>query len=120
MDLTPLDNYFGSKDEPMKGFLLALKDLILRYDAEMEVSCKWRPHFFSLGKNMICYLTIQNKTNRPYLGFGFGMEINHPALLSEGRKMIKVIYFDEEEDIDIDLLYGILKEVTQIARSKIK
>ena len=50
MDLTPLDNYFGSKDEPMKGLLLALKDLILRYDAEMEVSWKWRTPFFSLGK----------------------------------------------------------------------
>lgn len=120
MNLTPLDDYFDSKEEPMKGFLLALKDVILRFDPEMGVSWKWRTPFFSLGKSMICYLSIQNKTKRPYLGFGFGMQFNHPALLAEGRKMIKVVYFDENEDINVDLLYEILTEAAQIARSKKK
>jgi len=116
MELTPLDEYFESKQEPMKGFLLALKDVILRYDSDMMISWKWQTPFFSLGKKMICYFSIQNKTKRPYLGFGFGSELNHPALLSEGRKMIKVLYFDENEDINVGLVYEILDEVTKTAK----
>ncbi|MEQ8240397.1 MAG: DUF1801 domain-containing protein [Cyclobacteriaceae bacterium] len=120
MELSPLDEYFETKQEPMKSFLLALKDVILRYDSAMMISWKWRTPFFSFGEKMICYFSIQNKTKRPYLGFGFGSELHHPALLSEGRKMIKVLYFDENEDVDVDLVYEILDEAVQTAKFKSK
>ncbi len=108
--MTPLDQYFEEKEEPMKGFLLALKDCMLRYDEQIVMTWKWKTPFFSYGDKMLAYLTIHKKTNRPYLGFGNGKKLNHPALLSEHRKMIKVIYFDQNEDIDIDLLHEIIEE----------
>ncbi|MFY0605922.1 MAG: DUF1801 domain-containing protein [Cyclobacteriaceae bacterium] len=112
--MTPLDQYFEEKDEPMKGCLLAIKDCMLRYDERIKMSWKWRTPFFSYGDKMLAYLTIHKKTNLPYLGFWNRKNITHPALKSEGRKVVKVYYLDPEEDIDVDTLHEILSEVVSL------
>ncbi len=116
--MSPLDQYFESQEEPMKGCLLAIKDCMLNYDKRVVMSWKWNLPFFSFGKHMLAYLHIHKKTGSPYLGFGWGQNLQHPALLQEDRKMIKVYYMDAEKDIDVKTLYEILDETVGFLKSK--
>ncbi|MFT4833775.1 MAG: hypothetical protein ACI83W_002056 [Marinoscillum sp.] len=116
--MSPLDQYFEAQEEPMKGCLLAIKDCMLRYDDRIVMTWKWRTPFFFFGKEMLAYMSIQKKTGRPYLGFGWGQNLQHPALLKEDRKMIKVYYMNAEDDLDIKTLYEILDETVGCLKSK--
>jgi hypothetical protein len=49
--------------------------------------------------------------NKPYIGILEGKKINHPALMQEKRTRMKILLIDQELDIPIKKINGILKEV---------
>lgn len=114
--MTPLDEYFERQPEPLNSCLIAARDMILAYNESITISWKWKTPFFSYKGKMLAYLNVNRKSQLPYLGLANGAKLNHHALQTEGRKMIKAYYFSPEEDMDIDELYEILKEATALCQ----
>lgn len=114
--ITPLDNYYMQLDEPYKGCMMALRDIILSFDEEIVQEYSWKLPFFKYRSKMFCYLNINKKTKLPYVSFYKGPDLGHIELEREGRKMFSVWYVDPTEDIDVDCLLQILtlaKEIHQ-------
>ena len=60
---------------------------------------------------MLCYLWTHKKYKQPYLGIVDGKLIDHPLLITENRARMKILLFDPEKDIPIDMLSTILEQL---------
>ncbi len=108
--MSPLDAFFDEKPEPLKGCMLALKDIILAMDDRVVIGWKYNTGFFSFMDRMMCYFGHHAVTGQLYIGFTEGHKMHHTALMSEGRKRVKVYYINPEEDIRKIELEEIVKE----------
>ena len=54
--MTSLDEFYTKKEEPVKGCLLALKDIILKYNIHFEHRWYYRLPCFIYKKQIFCYL----------------------------------------------------------------
>ncbi len=111
-----LDDYYMQQEEPVRGCLLALRDIILAQDTEITPAWKWRLPFFYYKKEMYCYLSIHKKTKLPYLAIVDGKLIDHPALLAEDRKRIKIMLIEPEEDLPVETIEEILRQAIDLYR----
>ena len=50
------DNFYLQQEEPIKGCLLALKEIILSQDEDISNEWKYGMPFFCYKKKMFCYL----------------------------------------------------------------
>ena len=107
--MSPLQAYFDEKPEPLKGTLMALRDIILNTDYRIHLAWKYRTAFFCIGNKNLCYLSV-NTAGQLYVGFILGYRLTHPALQSEGRKQIKVYYQDSKIDINKEEIEEIISE----------
>lgn len=114
--MNPVENYFDAIEEPEKGFLLALRKLILSLDDEITLGFAFGTPFFYYKKKMFCYFWLDKKTGKPYLAVAKGKFIDHPLLRSDGRKLFKILPLDPEKDIDIDTVTEILQEAMTLYR----
>jgi hypothetical protein len=108
MMLKDIDRFFWEKPEPLKSCLSALRYLILSYDPRIEEVWKYSMPFYRLGTNRLCYIWIEKKTGRPYLGIVNGKLIEHPRLISEKRSRMKILLLDAGEDLPVELITEIL------------
>lgn len=99
-----IDAYYVSKEEPVRSYLLALRHHILNYDEQMSESWTHGMPMFRYKGKLFCYLWIDKKTYQPYLGIYKGIEIEHPLLDLGNRNKMKVLHFNAEEDIPIDVI----------------
>jgi len=99
-----IDGYYISKEEPVRSYLLALRQHILNYDEQMSESWTHGMPMFRYKGKLFCYLWIDKKTYQPYLGIYKGIEIEHPLLDLGNRNKMKVLHFNAEEDIPIDVI----------------
>lgn len=104
-----IDNYFLEKDEPLKSYLLTLRDCILRYDKNIVEAWKYRMPFYCYQGKMFCYLWVHKKYHQPYLGIVEGKKIIHPALIQEKRARMKIMLFDPTKDVPLKTIHSILK-----------
>ena len=112
-----IDNFYLSQDEPIKSCLLALKEIILRQDAENTATWKYgMPMFLYKGK-MFCYLWIHKKHKLPYIGMVEGKRLNHPELLIEKRSRMKIMLFDPQKDLPKTTIEAILETALNLYRS---
>ena len=116
--LNPLDHYYATKDEPLKSCLQFLRAYMLNLHPNVIESWKYGAPFFSYNKKMFCYLWIQKKTNIPYIGIVEGAKINHPDLIQENRKRMKILLIDPSKDIPIRKLNTIMKAVIKLYTDK--
>lgn len=113
MSLYELDSFFLNQPEPQRGCLMALRDLILNYNDQIEAAWKYRlPTFLYRGK-MLCYLWKDKKTQEPYMGLMGSKDIEHPRLEIGNRKWVKIWRVPPNQDIDDEELYQFLSIVTQ-------
>ena len=105
-----LDNFYLQQDEPIRGCLLALRDIILSHDKEVVNTWKYGMPFFCFRGKMFCYLWIHKKSKQPYLGIVEGKRFNHPALLTEKRSRMKIMLFDPNTDLPVDVINNILQQ----------
>jgi hypothetical protein len=108
--INDLDNFYLQKPEPNKSCLLALRDIILNYDKNITAEWKYKLPFFYYKGKMFCYLWVHKKFNQPYIGFINGNKINHPKLIIENRKQIKIMLFNPNEDLLLKTIKTILKQ----------
>jgi hypothetical protein len=108
--LKPADNFFQQQAEPSRSCLLALRELILRYDSSIVESWKYGMPFYCYAGKMFCYVWQHKKYKQPYLGIVEGTSVSHPLLLQEKRARMKIILVDPEKDIPVKIIKRILKQ----------
>ena len=109
--LRAIDDYFLQKEEPVKSYLLALRQLILKYDPNITEAWKYGMPFYCYNRKMMCYLWTHKKYRQPYLGIVEGQKISHPDLIIEKRARMKIMLFDPEKDLPVEAINAILKTV---------
>jgi uncharacterized protein YdhG (YjbR/CyaY superfamily) len=109
--LKAIDAYFLEKEEPVKSYLQALREIILHHDKNITETWKYSMPFYCYNGKMFCYLWVHKKHKQPYIGIVEGKKIDHPMLIIEKRARMKIMLFDPAQDIPIKTLKKILKEV---------
>jgi len=102
-----IDKFYSEKEEPLKGTLLALKEIILNYHEEFLPVWKYRLPCFSYKRQLFCYLWVDRKTNQPYIGMVKGREVSHPKLIQGNRTSVKILMIDAQNDINVNEIYTI-------------
>ncbi|RCH55110.1 DUF1801 domain-containing protein [Mucilaginibacter hurinus] len=106
--LRPIDNYFLKQPEPVKSCLYVLRDLMCGFTPGITEEWKYAMVFYYYKGKMFCYLRVDKKTGQPYLGIMEGRRMQHPLLIQDNRKRVKVLYVDPEKDIGVDDIISIL------------
>lgn len=109
--LSELDQFYLKQKEPIKGTLLALRDIILSVDKNITPEWKYKLPFFYYQGKMLCYLWIHKKYHHPYIGFVDGHLLHDEELLVEKRARMKILLIDPEEDLPLEKINTLLKEV---------
>ncbi|UYQ94669.1 DUF1801 domain-containing protein [Chitinophaga horti] len=109
-----IDQYFQSKDEPVKSCLLALRSYLLQYSPTLTETWKYRMPFYCYKGKMYCYLWTHKKYGQPYLGIVDGNLIDHPDLLPETRARMKILLIDPEADLPVDTLNELMQRMLKI------
>jgi len=109
-----IDNYFLQKDEPVRSYLLALRDFILKHDPTITEAWKYKMPFYCYNGKMFCYLWVHKKYRQPYIGIVEGKKINHPDLIQEKRARMKIMLLDPDKDIPVKAINSILKRVLSL------
>ncbi len=104
----PLDEYYLNKEEPAKSCLQFLREYILNYNSELSEAWKYRMPMFLYKGKMFCYLWIEKKSGKPYLGIVEGRKIDHPLLVQAKRSRMKILLIDPELDIPLETINTIL------------
>lgn len=112
--ISELDQFYLTKEEPIKGCLLAVRDLILAHDKRISKEWKYKLPFFYFEGKMLCYLWIHKKLAKPYIGFVDGRLIDDEDLLQEKRSRMKILLLDANEDLPIKKIKYILTQAIQI------
>lgn len=115
--MKPLDNYYLLQEEPVKGCLIALQQLILSLDKEITNEWKYGMPFFCYKGKMFCYLWVHKVFKQPYLGIVEGKRIEHPSLMIEKRSRMKIMLVDPSEDIPVKTITKILKQALDLYKS---
>ena len=110
--MNPLEEYFFRIPEPEQSTLLFLSKKILESDPEnITQTLSFGLPFFKFKKKMLCYFYFSKKHQQYYVSFYHGDRLNHPLLLSEGRKKFKILLIDMEEDLPVELILELIDEV---------
>jgi hypothetical protein len=115
--LTQLDNFYLQKAEPVKSCLLALRQIILKQDAEITAAWKYGMPCFCYKGKMFCYLWVHKKSLQPYIGIVEGNRFNHPGLIIEKRSRMKIMLFDPDEDLPLETIEAILKRAIDLYKT---
>ncbi len=105
-----LTDFYLNQDEPIKGCLLALRDIILSQDTEVTHVMKYGMPFFCYNGKMFCYVWIHKKLKQPYLGVVEGKHITHPNLIQEKRSRMKIMLFNPNNDLPLEEIEDILHQ----------
>jgi predicted RNA binding protein YcfA (HicA-like mRNA interferase family) len=112
--LNELDNFYFQQEEPLKGCLLALREIILEHDSEITEAWKYNTPFFCFRKKNICYLWMRKKNREPYIGFVKGRYLEHPKLVHENRSQVKTLAINPHKDIPVGTVNAILKAALRL------
>ena len=115
--LSPIDQYFLQKEEPVKSCLQFLREHILKQDPAITEAWKYGMPFYCYKGKMLAYLWVHRKYHQPYLGIVEGQKINHPDLLQEKRARMKIFLVDAGKDIPVRKINSILKEVLALYKT---
>lgn len=108
--LSPLENFYLQQEEPIRGCLIALRDLILQQDRQITAEWKYKLPFFYYQGKMLCYLWVHKKYRQPYIGLVDGNKIDHPDLLVEKRARMKILVIDPEKDLPLETITLLLNK----------
>ena len=109
-----MDHFYLDREEPIKGCLLALREIILRQNPEISATWKYGMPFFCFRSKMFCYLWVHKKIGQPYLGIVEGKHFEQPFLLQEKRSRMKIMLFDPNEDLPLETIELILQQALQL------
>jgi hypothetical protein len=103
-----VDDFFSLQQEPVRGCLLALREIVLDFNEHISEHWKYRMPCYCYKEKMFCYLWIDKKLNWPYILIVEGKHVDHPALIKGNRARMKVLMIDPAKDLpvkDIKLIF---------------
>jgi hypothetical protein len=109
-----IDNFYLQQDEPIKGMLLALREIILSQDADITNVLKYGMPFFCYKGKMFCYLWVHKKYKQPYIGIVEGKRFDEPFLIQEGRSRMKIMLLDPKKDLPLKTINIILQQAINL------
>jgi len=112
-----LDNFYLQHDEPIKGTLLALREIILRQDNDIKNVLKYGMPFFCYKGKAFCYLWVHKKYRQPYIGIVEGKYFDETFLIHEGRRRMKIMLFAPYADLPIDTVEAILQKAIDLYKT---
>lgn len=112
-----LDNFYLQQDEPIKGTLLALREIILQQDNNITHVLKYGMPFFCYKGKMFCYLWVHKKHKQPYIGIVEGKQFDEAFLIQEGRSRMKIMLFDQNEDLPLQTINNILQKALSLYKT---
>ena len=120
--LNQIDNFYLEKEEPVKSCLLALRQLIMIQHDGVEEAWRYKMPFYLLrsgeqAPKRFCYLWVEKKSNKPYIGIVDGSSVIHPDLLSEKRSRMKILLIDAENDLPVEKISLILQQAIALHQS---
>lgn len=113
------DNFYLSQKEPNQSCLLALRNIILKQDANVTETTKYGMPCFCYKKKMFCYLWTDKKTNKPYILMVEGKHLEHPKLEAGNRSRMKIFRVDPHKDFPLDTIQTILNQALNLYRNGI-
>ncbi|TAE59299.1 MAG: DUF1801 domain-containing protein [Bacteroidetes bacterium] len=112
------DAFYLRQEEPARGCLLALREIILAQDADITAVWKYGMPFFCYKNKMFCYLWFHKKYKQPYLGIVEGKHFDHPDLLQEKRSRMKILLCDPDKDIPVATIGSLLQQALDLYRQR--
>jgi Domain of unknown function (DU1801) len=112
-----LDNFYLQQVEPVKGTLLALKEIILQQDKDITNAWKYGMPFFCYKGKMFCYLWFHKKYKQPYIGIVEGKRFDEPFLIKEDRSRMKIMLFDPNQDLPLTTIENILQKTINLYKT---
>ena len=117
--MTEIEKYYSNQPEPIKGTLLALKEIVLSQDKNISHEWKYGMPFFCYKGKMFCYLWVHKKYKQPYIGIVEGQRFNDPDLLQESRSRMKIMLLNPEINLPVKKIKNLLKKVLTLYQSGI-
>lgn len=112
-----IDNFYLQKEEPIKGTLLALREIILSQDADITNVLKYGMPFFCYKGKMFCYLWVHKKHKQPYIGFVEGKRFEEQFLIQEARSRMKIMLLNSNEDLPFDIIKNLIQKAIAFYKS---
>ena len=112
-----LDNFYLQQEEPIKGCLLALRQIILSQDKEVTNTWKYGMPFFCYKGKMFCYLWFHKKHKQPYIGIVEGNRFDELFLIQEKRSRMKIMLLDPNEDLPLTTINKLLQKALNLYRT---
>lgn len=114
--LRPIDEFYLRHEEPLKSCLQWLREHILRQDEGISEALSYGMPFFYLNGKRFCWLWIHKKLGWPYIGITAGQKIDHPALISEKRKKMKILLIDPKRNIPCRAIDDVLSRAITLCK----
>lgn len=115
--MKPADNFFLQQEEPHKGTLLALKEIILSEDKEITNEWKYGMPCFCYKGKAFCYLWIHKKYQQPYILLVEGKYFEQPFLIQEKRSRMKIMLIDPTKDLPVKKIRSILQQALNLYKT---
>ena len=112
-----LDDFYLQHDEPVKGTLLALREIILQQDKDVTNALKYGMPFFCYKGKMFCYLWFHKKHKLPYIGIVEGKRFHEPFLIQEDRSRMKIMLLDPNKDLPLQTIKNILQKALNLYKT---
>ena len=119
MLMKQLDDFYFNQQEPLKGTLLALKQIILKQDKDITNVLKYGMPFFCYKGKMFCYLWVHKKMKQPYIGIVEGKHFDEVFLIQEDRLRMKIMLFNSDEDLPLKQIESVLEKALNLYKSGI-
>ncbi|WP_298474404.1 DUF1801 domain-containing protein [uncultured Maribacter sp.] len=116
--MTQNDAFYFNKQEPNKGCLLALRDIILKQDGNIAETTKYGMPCFCYKKKAFVYLWVDKNTKEPYILFVEGARLNHPELEAGKRSRMKILRVNPVIDIPAQKLASLLQRALDLYRKE--
>ena len=102
--MSPLEAYYRQLPERFRETMLAARDLILAHPAGWTPRYKWRCPTFEYRGRHVGHLYHNRGERRCYLGLHYGARIDHPLLVAEGRRLMRMLPLSEADDLPADAI----------------
>ncbi len=118
--MSEIDTFYLKQEEPIQSCMLALREIVLSLDNNIQAQWKYGMPFFSYKDKMLCYIWVHKKLKMPYLGVVEGKHINHPELKIENRSRMKILLVNPNADLPIQAIRAIVMEAISLTKIKLK
>ena len=112
------DNFYLYKEEPNQSCLLSLRHILLKHDPDMTETVKYGLPCFLYRNKILCYLSVDKRTNEPYILWANGRFLDYPELEMGDRTRMKILRVNPQIDIPIDLVVKIQIDAIQLRQTK--